>query len=272
MKARTLLHVSLTTADLRAAVSFYSRALGFVAMGEPEAADAALAQALGAGPLRIQKLRRGKQMLELAEFAERGAPYPVERHSNDGWFQHCALVTDDIKDAWERLCGHAFEPISRNGPQTLPGGIVAFKFRDSEGHPLELIQFPVPDPATSRGIDHSAIAVADAGRSIAFYGTTLGLAVISRQTNTGPAQDAMDGLEATLVDVVGLAPALASPHLELLAYRHPPGRAAPLAGRQSAIAAVRSVFLVEGLAAPALMHDPDGHAVVVTGAASAPVV
>ena len=273
MKARALLHVSLTTADLRAAGAFYCEALGFAAEGQPEAGDAALVQALGAGPFRTQRFRRGRQTLELAVFEAQGAPYPAVRRSNDGWFQHCALVTDDMKTAYARLSRHAFEPISGEGPQALPGGIVAFKFRDPEGHPLELIQFPEPGPATAGGIDHSAIAVADVERSIGFYENVLGLSVVSRQVNTGPAQDAMDGLAATTVDVVGLAPEHASPHLELLGYRHPAGKARRAGERQWAIASARSVFLVDGLVAPVLIHDPDGHAIVMTGncPASGPV-
>jgi Glyoxalase/Bleomycin resistance protein/Dioxygenase superfamily len=76
-------------------------------------------------------------------------------------------------------------PISRYGPQRLLSGIVAFKFRDPDL--LELIQFPRPDLRTEGGIDHSAISVADAERSIAFYAERLGLSLQSRQVNRGPA-------------------------------------------------------------------------------------
>ena len=48
----------------------------------------------------------------------------------------------------ERLSRFPFTTISRNGPEALPGGVVAFKFRGPDGHPLELIQFPWPDPRT----------------------------------------------------------------------------------------------------------------------------
>ena len=127
--------------------------------------------------------------------------------------------------AYRRLQTHNVTPISRHGPQTLPGGVIAFKFRDPDHHPLELIQFPTADPVTAHGIDHSAISVADADRSIAFYAAALGLAVTARQVNTGPAQDALDNLDAVTVDVVALSPAIRSPHLELLAYRAPCGPA-----------------------------------------------
>lgn len=264
--------VSLNVADLGAAAAFYVGACGFEATPEFDA-DPRLAHLLGARALRAVLLRRGRQRLELAAFDPPGPLYPADSRSNDLWFQHCALVTDDIAAAYERLAAFPFTPISRHGPQALPGGIVAFKFRDPDGHPLELIQFPRPDPRTEGGIDHSAISVADAERSIAFYAARLGLSLQSRQINRGPAQDALDNLDGVAVDVVALAAKSSAPHLELLAYRMPRGRASPIAPR-SAIAASRLVFAVQGLdnwdgavalangARVCLINDPDGHALL----------
>ena len=260
MKVLRLLHVSLTVRDIGATARFYQEALGFMTSKPPADADPALETILGAGALRITHLQRGDQTLELAMFDNPGAPYPATSASNDLWFQHCALVTEDIGGAYGRLRAQDFTPISRNGPETLAGGVVAFKFRDPEGHPLELIQFPQANAATAGGIDHSAIAVADAERSIAFYTGTLDLTVASRQVNTGPSQDALDGLDGTIVDVVGLAPAQASPHVELLGYGRPRGRAGARM-RQNDVAASRLVFAADGDGGR-LLHDPDGHAVV----------
>ena len=219
------------------------------------------------------RLRRGQQLLELAAFSPPGAPYPDGRRSNDLWFQHLALATDDVALAMRGLNGTRHDAISRHGAQRLPGGIVAYKFRDSEGHPLEFIGFPNPNPLTACGIDHTAISVADSKASIGFYTDALGFSVTSRQENTGPAQDALDGLDATLVDVVGLAPERPGPHLELLCYRNPRGcRAEKL--RPADIAASRLVVLVDDLSGQpdcvelsggmraALMRDPDGHCLV----------
>ena len=271
MRALRLLRVSLTVSDLVRAEAFYRDALGFTAVAPAREADPALAGLLGADRLRAVRLRRGAQELELAAFDPPGAAYPADSRSNDLWFQHLALATDDMAASYARLARHPFTPISRGGPQVLPGGIEAFKFRDGDGHPLELIRFPAPDPLTANGIDHSAISVADAGRSAAFYAGSLGLRVASHQVNAGPAQDALDGLAGTSVDVVALAPEQASPHVELLGYRAPPGRPAPPM-RPADLAASRLVFLVDSLAGhpgavslagdakAALAHDPDGHA------------
>ena len=93
-----------------------------------------------------------------------------------------------------------------------------------------------------------------------------------RQRNAGPEQDALDGLPDAQVDVVALAPAQSTPHLELLDYRTPRGRAHP-AMRPADIAATRLVLEVdeppEGAVRlgdgrlAALLPDPDGHLLLV---------
>jgi catechol 2,3-dioxygenase-like lactoylglutathione lyase family enzyme len=123
--------------------------------------------------------------------------------------------------AMERLCQTpGWTAISRRGPQRLPassGGVTAFKFRDPDGHPLELIRFPDGDNAPR--IDHSAISVADTARSLAFY-QALGLAVGTKSINQGPEQDRLDDVRGADVAVTALLPsASTTPHIELLFYR-----------------------------------------------------
>jgi catechol 2,3-dioxygenase-like lactoylglutathione lyase family enzyme len=263
MRALALLRIGLNTRDLAAATRFYCDALGFTAVAAAHDAPL-LASLLQARTVRQAWLRRGGQTLELTECDPPGADYPPDSRADDLWFQHCALPTEDMAADHARVSGHVgVTPISRHGPAELPNRIVAFKFRDPDGHPLELIQFPTPVPRTRGGIDHSALSVADADRSIAFYADRLGLTVAARDENTGPAQDALDDLDAVAVDVVALAPATAAPHVELLAYRRPRGRARPM--RPTDIAASRLVFAVDALpdqGRAALLHDPDGHAVL----------
>ena len=105
----------------------------------------------------------------------------------------------------------------------------AFKFRDPDGHPLELLQFPaahMPDAWRGKrakagqiglGIDHSAVSVGDVAASTAFYagfGATIG----SRSHNAGPEQQRLDNLQNVQVVVVPMQPVHAPPHLELLGY------------------------------------------------------
>lgn len=270
MKASELLYLSRTVRNLEQSAAFHTQALGFTQVSAATDADPALAALLGGGPLRLMHLERGSQTLELACFASPGLSYPADSHSNDCWFQHCALVTDDIERDHARLCRFTFSAITVGGPQRLPGGIVAFKFRDGDGHPLELIQFPIENPMTAQGIDHIAIAVDDTQRAIAYYEKELGLVVQARQTNAGPAQNALDGLVDVKVDVVGLAPDKPAPHLELLGYQSPRGRPR-LTLHPSDNAASRVVFWVDhclkGLGTAVLkdgrgamlQRDPAGH-------------
>ncbi len=261
MTAQRLDRVGLNVGSVTDALRFYEEALGFTA--SPVRADPACAALLGVRTVQTARLQRGAQVIELTQCDPPGAPYPEGSHSNDAWFQHCALVTGDMASAYARLCAFPFTPISRHGPVLLPGGITAFKFRDPDGHPLELIQFPRSDPLTEGGIDHSAIAVADVARSVAFYAGELGLVETARQVNKGPAQDALDGLDGVSVDVVALMAQVPAPHLELLCYRTPRGRSAGDRDA-SAIAASRLVFSV-GTGPLLLRRDPDGHLVVLEG-------
>jgi catechol 2,3-dioxygenase-like lactoylglutathione lyase family enzyme len=108
--------------------------------------------------------------------------------------------------------------------------VMAFKFRDPEGHPLEFLRFPDdcgPSPWKCRarlflGIDHSAITTADTAQAATFY-AELGFSVTHRQLNEGPAQERLDDVTAPLVEVTALttADATTSPHIELLHYRQP---------------------------------------------------
>ena len=76
-----------------------------------------------------------------------------------------------------------------------------------------------------------------------------------RRSITGRRRTALDGLDDVEVDVVPMNPADKPPHVELLGYRHPVGRAhSPLAVND--IAATRIVWRSDG---DALLRDPDGH-------------
>ncbi len=257
MRAIRLARLELTVSDLARVARFYVEALGFEA-GQARPIDPALARLLGVGGGEEMLLHRGGQCVALQRLHPAGQPYPMEARACDLVFQHFALVTADIAAAYARLRPFAPAAISTNGPVALPaasGGATAFKFRDPDGHPLELIQFA---DRHGGGIDHTALAVADADRSIAFYREPLGFQTQARQVNSGSAQDALDGLQDARVDVVALAPEQSTPHVELLGYRSPAGRPQPLQ-HAADIAATRTVLEVDGLPQASLERDPDGH-------------
>jgi catechol 2,3-dioxygenase-like lactoylglutathione lyase family enzyme len=297
-KALRLLRVGLTVADLPRAAAFYRDALGFEPAGEPREAGPDYTAALGLPDTRatVLRMRLGTQEIELAAFTPPGRPYPEGSTSADLWFQHFAIVVGDMAAAHARVlayggaAGSGATAITEGGPQRLPassGGVTAWKFRDPEGHPLELIAFPpgggpeiwreIPRDALTVGIDHSAISVADAGRSAAFYEGVLGLDLASKGVNRGAEQERLDAVRGAVVDVVALAPPdAATPHIELLGYREPRGRPVLPDLRVSDIAATRLVFETDeipalakalgvegqlvGPGAPYLLgRDPDGH-------------
>ncbi len=305
MHVAELLRVSTTVTDLRRAETFYRDGLGFERGDETVIDDPAWARLMGLpmiGNVRCLRMHLGAQAIELVSFDPPGRPYPDVRASNDPWFQHIALIVEDIAGALAGLERLSASPISDGGPQRLPantGGVTAFKFRDPDGHPLELLSLPpgVGAPvwrgvrgSRPLGYDHTAIAVGDVERAIAFYTGLLGFQVAGRSLNTGIEQDRLDGLKGCVVDVVGLAPAsVPTPHVELLHYRTLPGRAPDFGIEAKDISSTRQVhraddldglvgrlketgafFVSPGIVSlggggrAATIRDPDGHMIVLT--------
>jgi catechol 2,3-dioxygenase-like lactoylglutathione lyase family enzyme len=254
----TLLRVARNVENLGQACKFYE-ALGFSPISAIEA-DAALASCLGVQGVQRLLMKLGDQLLELTQCSPSGAAYPANCASNDLCFQHIAIVTHDIAAAATRALAAGGQAISQNGPQRLPkssGGMKAFKFRDIDNHPLEFLE--LRDHAA--GYDHSAISVSNVAHSAAFY-AALGFAQAGRQVNRGPEQDRLDGLADVAVDIVTLKAGPTPPHLELLGYQNPRGRARKT--ELNDIAADRLVIS----AAPgelSIRRDPDGHAVLLDG-------
>lgn len=251
----------LTTADNERLARFYAQ-LGF-AVGDREAIgdDELALLGLKHGGSRLP-LRLGGQRVDLDCFDAAGRPYPADATAADLCFQHLAIVTDDAEIAWKRVQALGMTPISTSGPVLLPastGVAAAVKFRDPDGHPLELLQLT---PASGRsstgtrllGIDHSAISVANVHASRRFY-EALGLSASEPTLNQGPTQIALDGLPEVEVDVVPMLPQQHTPHLELLGYRKPTGRVAgPLEAND--MAATRIAWAADR---DQLIRDPDGH-------------
>lgn len=272
-----LASVCLVTHDIERLEDFYRHAFGCSRAGGArlEADDTGRLVGVSCGARRVA-LQLGAQRLELLQFDTSGQAYPSNLAASDLRFQHFAIVVEDMVRAYEQLTHTGgWVGISTHGPQRLPassGGVTAFKFRDPEGHPLELLELarapagqargPTP---LFRGIDHSAICVADSARSIAFY-EALGLRVSSRTINQGHEQQQLDGLAQAQVQVVGLSPPHTPPHLELLCYEaaaRQAGQAVPAAVQPKDVAATRLMFesTVQGVE-PLHLLDPDGHRLI----------
>jgi catechol 2,3-dioxygenase-like lactoylglutathione lyase family enzyme len=263
MNVTGLLRVGRNVAALERAAAFYADVLGFKAVA-PVSDDPALARLLRVERVWVLRMRLGAQEIELSQCFPAGAAYPAPAGANALCFQHIAILTKDISAASAQAARYGGVPISRNGPAQLPlssGGVIAYKFRDLDGHPLEFLQFPEAADKPALGFDHSAISVSDVNASGAFY-ARLGLVQDARQVNQGVEQDALDWLDEVAVDVVALNPPQPTPHVELLCYRTP--KAPAMVYGPADICADRLVFGTDK-AGLSLMRDPDGHVVLLDG-------
>jgi catechol 2,3-dioxygenase-like lactoylglutathione lyase family enzyme len=164
----------------------------------------------------------------------KGRPAPLDARSNDHWFQHIAIIVSDMERAYQWLRRHKVEHVS-TGPQRLPdwnpnaGGIKAFYFKDPDGHPLEILQFPPGkgDPKWHRptdrlflGIDHTAIVVSNTETSLRFYRDVLGLKVVGESENYGTEQEHFNNVFGARLRITTLR-ATAGPGMEFLEYLTP---------------------------------------------------
>jgi catechol 2,3-dioxygenase-like lactoylglutathione lyase family enzyme len=298
--------VGMTVSDMERAVGFYTRVLGFEKVSDTEVWGEEYERLVGVFGLRMRvvRVRLGDERLELTEYlTPRGRPIPVDSRSHDRWFQHVAIIVSDMDRAYAWLRQHRVEHVSP-APQQLPdwnpsaGGIRAFYFKDPDGHPLEILQFPPGkgDPKWHRpnnrlflGIDHTAIVVRDTEAGLRCYRDALGLRVVGGSENYGPEQERLNQVFGARLRITTLR-APAGPGIEFLEYLTPrDGRPAPPDTRPNDLAHWRTILGVgdaEALArvlrggacplvSPAvvvppsqalgfargfLARDPDGHA------------
>jgi len=234
----------MTVSDMDRSVEFYSRVLSFGKTSDLElgGSDYEHLEGVFGVHMRVVRMQLGTEFIELTEYlAPRGRPVPRDSRSNDRWFQHIAIITSDMENAYAWLRQNKVQHAS-SGPQTLPdyirpaAGIRAFYFEDPDGHPLEVLQFPADrgrekwHQATEKlflGIDHTAIVVSDTETSLKFYHDTLGFTVAGESENYGPEQEHLNNVFGARLRITSLKVA-EGPGIELLEYLAPPGgRPAP---------------------------------------------
>jgi catechol 2,3-dioxygenase-like lactoylglutathione lyase family enzyme len=271
--------LALTVGSTERAAEFYTGVLEFARVDEREIGDPALGelQSLPGLRERIVRLALGGECVELVEaLAPRGRAKPAGERSNDLTFQHMAIVVRDMDAAYARLRAAHVRQISSE-PQRIPdsnaaaAGIRAFYFRDPDDHDLELIWFPAgkgaprwqaPSDSLFLGIDHTAIAVSDTARSLAFYRDRLGLRVAGESENSGTEQEHLNAVFASRVRITGLR-AAAGPGIELLEYLAPAdGRPFPDDVRANDVTywlTRLSVAEIDPVAPGAITVDPETH-------------
>lgn len=301
--------VGMTVADMDRSVEFYAQVLSFEKVTDVEVGGSEVEHLQGVFGLRMRvvRMKLGEESIELTEYlAPKGRPIPVDSRSHDRWFQHIAIVVSDMDRAYQWLRRNKVTHAS-SGPQRLPdwnknaGGIRAFYFKDPDGHPLEILEFPPGkgDPKWHRatdklflGIDHTAIVVGDTDSSLKFYRDLLGLKVVGESENYGAEQEHLNNVFGARLRITTLR-AATGPGIEFLEYLTPrDGRAMPADVRANdllhwqtrlvigdgtaADQALRDgkatwvspgvVTLTEGrlgFSKGLLVRDPDGHAVQV---------
>jgi catechol 2,3-dioxygenase-like lactoylglutathione lyase family enzyme len=299
--------IGITVSDMDRAVAFYSNVLTFEKVSDTEVAGENFEHLEGVFGLRMRvvRMRLGDEFIELTEYlAPKGRPIPVDSRSNDRWFQHIAIIVSDMDKAYAWLRQNKVEYASTE-PQRLPdwnknaAGISAFYFKDPDGHPVEVLQFP-PDKGLEKwhrhtdkiflGIDHTAIVVWDTDASIRFYRDLLGMHVAGESENYGTEQEHLNNVFGAHLRITALRGA-SGPGIELLNYLAPrDGRPYPgdehandivhrqtIVSTRSADAAARQLqtshvnFVSSGVVANQtgqlgfnksfVVRDPDGHAV-----------
>ena len=301
--------VNMTVSDMDRALDFYSRVLSFQKIGDTEVAGEAYENLEGVFGvrMRIVRMQLGDEFIELTEYlAPKGRPIPTGARSNDRSFQHIAIIVSDMDKAYTRLRQNKIEHAS-SGPQRLPdwnqnaAGIKAFYFKDPDGHPLEILQFP-PDKGADKwrrasdklflGIDHTAIVVGDTDASLRFYRDVLGMRIAGESENYGTEQEHLNNVFGAHLRITALR-AATGPGVELLEYLSPRDgspfpaderandvihrqtvvvtRSAEQAARDLRSAKVNfvssSVIANQkdqlGYRAAFIVRDPDGHAIVI---------
>src|SRR5262250_2396571 len=255
--------VDITVSDMDQAVDFYSRVLSFKTVSDTEVAGETYENLEGVFGVRMRVVRMqlGDEFIELTEYlAPKGRPITAGARSNDRSFQHIAIIVSDMDKAYAWLRQNKVEHAS-SGPQRLPdwnknaAGISAFYFKDPDGHPVEVLQFP-PDKGLAKwhqatdklflGIDHTAIVVGDTDASIKFYRDLLGLQIAGASENYGTEQEHLNNVFGAHLRITALR-GTSGPGIELLEYLAPrDGRPYPSDEQANDIVHRQTVLLTRG--------------------------
>lgn len=294
---RAVATITTTVSDMDRSVTFYTRVLSFTKVADQQV-ELSRAEAGKPGKrTRVVRMSLGDESLELLQFRTiRGRPIPEDSRSNDLWFQHIAIIVSDMGRAYAVLQAHHVQAASV-APQRLPdwnknaAGIRAFYFKDPDGHPLEILQFPdgKGDPKWHRdsgllflGIDHTALVVSNTEASLKFYRDLLGLRIVGQSENYGPEQEKLNNVPGAHLRITTLRAAYGV-RIELLEYLTPrsgrklpyDAQAADLVNRQTVLIAgdprtisrilqrgfVDGAHIANGSSFSAC--DPDGHKLLI---------
>jgi catechol 2,3-dioxygenase-like lactoylglutathione lyase family enzyme len=284
--------ISTTVAEMNRSLDFYAKVLSFEKTSDQEIDVSARA--------RLVIMRLGDESIQLVQFrGKQGQAVPADSRSNDLWFQHIAVIVSDMDRAYAILRANKVEAVSES-PQRLPdwnknaAGIRAFYFKDPDGHPLEILQFPPGkgDPKWQHssgkvflGIDHTAIVVSSTDASLKFYHDLLGMQVAGQSENYGPEQERLNHVDGAHLRITSLRVERGL-GIELLEYLSPRNgrklryepQISDLVHRHTWLVAADPATLTKTLPATLApsqypmerntfaVRDPDGHELVIRAA------
>lgn len=234
-----VLSFQLTVSDMDQSVQFYTRILNFVketdAQVDHREAYNRLTD-LKDVKVRVVQLKIGDEYLVLKQYLHpKGREMPKDLKNNDPWYHHIAIVVSNMDKAFRMVHTHHY-PFISTWPQTYPhsnkdlGGISEFYFKDPDGHPLALIQYPpdkgprkwhTPTNRTFLGIDHTTIVVNNVNESLDFYQKLLGFKATITTLKHGRVQENLTHVLGARVRSVMLRPPQ-GPGIQLMEYLHPP--------------------------------------------------
>ena len=98
--------IGMTVSDMDKSVEFYSQVLSFEKVSDVEVTgeDYERLQGLFGLRMRVVRMKLGEELIELTEYlTPKGRPAPIDSRSNDRWFQHIAIITSDMDQAYALL-------------------------------------------------------------------------------------------------------------------------------------------------------------------------
>lgn len=148
----------MTVSDMDRSVEFYSKVLSFENISDIEVwgSEYEHPQGIFGLRMRIVRMRLGDEFIELTEYlTPKGRPIPVDSRSHDRWFQHIAIIANDLVHWQTRLTTHdtdaALGRLRAGKFAFVSPGVVTledrslgftkgFLARAPEGHVMQLIE------------------------------------------------------------------------------------------------------------------------------------
>jgi len=138
--------IGMTVSDMDQAIDFYTNILPFERLSDVEVwgSEYERLQGIFGIRMRVVRLKLGDQFIDLTEYlTPKGRPIPIDSRSNDKWFQHIAIVVNDIDDAVRQIREGNYKFVS-SGVMEVPENKLGFRrgvlVCDPDGHVMRVVE------------------------------------------------------------------------------------------------------------------------------------